>query len=70
MDRLKGKVDPEVVAVISQLAEMQYALDRGLGEIAVMLNKTIDVLPGMMQVAENMKKVIDAHRLPQDDLQG
>lgn len=67
-DRLKGRADTEVVSVLAALAEQQYAIDKGMGEIVVMIDQMAKINVGMVAVAENMKKVIEAHRRPDDDI--
>lgn len=67
-ERLHGKVDPEVVSVIAALAEHQHAMDIGMGEIAVMLDQMANINLNMVEVAAQMKGVIEAHRRPKDDM--
>lgn len=67
-DKLKGKVDPAVVQTLEILAEQQHHLDKGFAEIVLLVNQMADILPGMVAVAEQMKKTIEAHRIPDDGL--
>lgn len=67
-DKLKGHVDPVVSQTIEVLAEQQHQFDKGLGEVVMLVNQMADIIPGLLAVAENVKKAVEAHKLPQDDL--
>jgi hypothetical protein len=67
-DRCKGRVDPNVLYVLEALAEQQHAIDKGMGEVALMIQRMADIQLMQVQVADNMKNFIDSHRRPDDDL--
>jgi hypothetical protein len=68
MAKLKGKVDREVLEVLVALAEQQYAMDKGMGEIAAMLDQMARINSMMVDVAGEMKKKVLSHRRSDDDL--
>lgn len=65
-DRLKGVVDPRVVQTLETLAEQQHQLDKGLAEVAMLVNQMSDITTNFVAVAEQMRKTVDAHRIPND----
>jgi hypothetical protein len=65
-DKLKGKVDLAVIQTLEVLAEQQHQLDKALGDIVLLTNQMADITSSYVSVAENMKKTIDAHRIPDD----
>ena len=65
---LRGVVDDRVIKTMEQLAEQQHQLDKGLGEVVLLVNKMADITSDYVKVAEQMKKTVDAYRLPQDEV--
>lgn len=65
-DKLRGKVDPAVSNTLEVLAEQQHQLDKGLAEVVMLVNQMADITTNFVGVAEQMKKVVDAHRIPDD----
>jgi hypothetical protein len=66
MERLKGRAEPELVSIIAQIAEAQYQIDKGMGEIVLMLEQMMRINVGMVGVAGRMKEVIEGARPEQD----
>lgn len=52
---LTGKVDPEVVRVVAQLAEVNHGNVLHIASLAQMLDQMVDMLQGFTDIAENMK---------------
>jgi hypothetical protein len=57
--KLRGKIDPVVVAVIAQIAEINHTNMKAIAELAQMQDKTIDLVQQFSNVAENMKQRTD-----------
>jgi Asp-tRNA(Asn)/Glu-tRNA(Gln) amidotransferase C subunit len=58
-ERLKGRIEPEVVICMTAIAELQSAQQQELKMMAEQLDATINILSQLTQVAENMKSVVD-----------
>lgn len=56
---LKGHVDERVMFVLESLAEKLHIVDKGLSDLILINNQICDMLPGLVGVAENMKKTIE-----------
>lgn len=65
-DRLKGRVDPEVSKCLETLAEQQRHLWKSMTEVVAMVDQMSSITANFVQVAENMKKVVDANKPPED----
>lgn len=58
-ERLRGRVDPEVLFVLEQLAEHQNVLREQIMELAQSVDGCINILNQVTQIAVNMKQVTD-----------
>lgn len=59
-ERLKGKVDPEVLFVCESLAEYQGVLYQQGMELAQLVDKITDIVMQFTTVAENMKNAVES----------
>lgn len=69
-DRLKGRVDMQVMYVLEALAEQLGVHRQQMKELALMMDQQSDILINVVTVAENMKSVTDRlkHMEHEDDL--
>ena len=69
-DRLKGRVDQQVMYVLEALAEQQGVLRQQMRELAMMMDAQTNIITNMVTVAEHMKTVTDRlkHMEHDDDL--
>jgi hypothetical protein len=56
---LQGKLDPPVLAVLEQLAEINHGNVLHIASMAQMLDKMTDIIQGFTDVAANMKERTD-----------
>ncbi len=64
-ERLKGRVDPQVSYVLESIVERQNVLDKGVAELAGMLDKMMTIQVNTVAVAEQMKNFIDGMKAPE-----
>lgn len=61
--RLQGhNVDPVVQAILENLAEQQHTIDKGVVDLANMVDKMMGIIVSVVGVADNMKQTIDGIR--------
>lgn len=58
-ERLKGKIDPQVMYVLEALAEDNSKFKQQLVQMAQDLDKMTDILQSVVGVAENMKSTVE-----------
>ena len=52
VDKLKGHVDPRVIACIANIAEEQHAMGRGLKELAAQVDRVASLMQAHTSVLE------------------
>ena len=58
-DRLKGRVDEQVMYCFEALAENQSAMRQQTMELASQMNQMADIIASFTVVAENMKNAVE-----------
>lgn len=59
LDKLKGRLDPEAVRVIMEIAEEQHAMARAIPAMAESFEKLSNVLVQHTRILENNKELLD-----------
>jgi uncharacterized membrane-anchored protein YhcB (DUF1043 family) len=65
--KLQGKIEPELLKVLEELAEQQHNLAKNQGTLAMLVDQMADITKNYVGVAEQMKKTIDSMREPDQE---
>lgn len=65
--KLQGKIEPELLKVLEELAEQQHNLAKNQGNIVMLVDQMADITKNFVGVADNMKKAMDAMRGPEEE---
>lgn len=60
--RLNGKVDPNLLAVLTHQAEIVHTTVKAVAELATMFDQMVDTMQSFGDVAENMKNAAEQLR--------